>query len=380
MDISVFIAIPILLVGGSEFQTLCLVRVLQSAGFKITVCCYYEYDCTMVSKMESTGAKVMLMGLRRSDGMWHLHKRLRALLKEVCPDIVHIQYIAPGLLPIIAARLAGIKTVFATVHQPGRVHASKAKLLFKAAAKLCTVFFCNSKAVEESWFGDSQIFNSEKIDKKRKHFTIYNGVDVDEIDRIGKEAETERIRGSLNIKNKKVIGVVGRLRSEKGQAVLLKAMVDVINAFPDTVLLVVGDGPDSQHLKAMAVDLGIDNHVLWLGQKNQQEVFELYSVMDVVAVPSIFEGFGFTAAEAMAARVPVVATRVDGLCEVVADRVTGYLVNKEDSRDLALAIIALLSDSGMARRLGQNGNERTREKFSVDRFKELIIMAYGCYS
>jgi L-malate glycosyltransferase len=357
-------------------QTLNLVRVLLNANYRVTVCCYYEFDSSMVAQMENTGAEVLVMRLKRSDGMLSLTSKLETLFKKLKPDIIHVQYLAPGFLPIVGARLAKIPTIFATVHQPGRTYGWKAKLLLRTAARLCTAFFCNSKSVEESWFGDGELFDPDKTGSRRKHFTIYNGVDVDGIEKIAKSADREKIKEALNIGNKKVIGVVGRLRSEKGQAVLLNAMADVIKVLPDSVLLVVGDGPDRVYLEQISEKLDIDGHVLWLGQRTQREVFELYSIMDVVAVPSIFEGFGLTAAEAMAAMVPVVASRVDGLTEVVENDVTGVLVPTGDSASLASALTGLLSDSEKAREMVQKGQARVRELFSMEKFSQAIQKVY----
>lgn len=365
-----------LLVGGTEIQTLNLANVLISAGYQVTVCCYYEFDDSMVSLMKATGARVILMKLERSNGILSLIIKLKRLFKELQPDIVHVQYVAPGLLPVIAARLAKIPTIFATVHQPGRVYNWKAKLLLRTAARLCTAFFCNSKSVEESWFGDSEVFAPDRIGSKRKHFTIYNGIDVAKIESILKETDTNKIRKSLNIGDKKVVGIVGRLRGEKGQGVLLSAMADVIKVFPDSGLIVVGDGPDRMSLELRAKSLGLENNVLWLGQRDRNEVFQLYGIMDVVAVPSLFEGFGLTAAEAMAAGCPVVGTRVDGLAEIIEEGVTGYTVPVNDSGELAKALIKLLGNPENAEAMGSQGRDRVKNMFSVERFADLTIAAY----
>ena len=374
--IKVVIAIPVLLLGGTETQTLALVKILLLARYQITVCCYYEYDPAIVSQIEKTGARIVLMRLQRSDGMWYLVKKLRILLKEIRPDIVHVQYIAPGLVPIIAARLAEIRKIFATVHQPGRTYGLKEKLLINIALTLCTAFFCNSKAVEKSWFGDCELFTPDTTSLKRKHFTIYNSVDIDSIEKIAKNADREKIKESLDVGNKKVIGVVGRLRSEKGQALLLNAMVDVIKVFPDSMLLVVGDGPDRMSLELRAKSLGLASNILWFGQKSSEEVYRLYSIMDIVAVPSVFEGFGLVAAEAMAAGLPVVATKIDGLTEVVEDNKTGYLVPEGDSEALASALLKLLSNRTWAREMGLKGQARVRELFSMEKFSKAILGAY----
>ncbi|MDA8106172.1 MAG: glycosyltransferase family 4 protein, partial [Nitrospiraceae bacterium] len=101
------------------------------------------------------------------------------------------------------------------------------------------------------------------------------------------------------------------------------------------------------------------------------------------AVPSLFEGFGLSATEAMAAGVPVVATRVDGLSEVVEDRASGFLFNRGDSLDLAKAISDLLLDPQKANEMGQEGYRRVSEKFSFEKFRDSVTGAYkefGTYS
>jgi len=375
----VLITIPVLLVGGTEKQTLTLASVLLSGGYKVTVCCYYEADASMVSEMEKTGSEVILLGLKRADGLLSLLSKLRILFKKMEPDIVHVQYIAPGLIPVIAAKLAGIKTVFATVHQPGRVYGWKEKLLLRTAARLCTAFFCNSKAVEESWFGDSEIFDPNKKYKNRRHFTIYNAVDVDHIEQIIKKVDRGKFKKELGIDNKSVIGVVGRLRWEKGQDILLNAMPEVVKKIPNTVLLVVGDGPDRKSLEQRAKSLGLENNILWLGQRSAEEVYELYKVMDVVVVPSRFEGFGLTAAESIAAGCPVIASAVDGLAEVIQDGLTGLLFPSGDTKKLASLIIDLFADKKKALNIAGKGKNDIRNRGSLEKYDVLIISAYQKY-
>lgn len=378
----VFIATPVLCVGGTEIQTLSLVRILVGAGYHVTLCCYYEFDQSLVVQFKEAGSEVILLHLDRCNGrvrasrILQLITKLISIITKYHPDIVHVQYIAPGLIPIIAARLSGVKRVFATIHQPGRIYGLKAKVLIHIAAHLCDVFFCNSMSVEQSWFGSSEIFDPNKVDSRRKHFTIYNGVDVDKIERIAKETHKEEIRESLNIRDKKVVGVVGRLRSEKGQATLLASMKLVIKEIPNAVLLVVGDGPDRPYLEDMAKKIGIDSNVFWLGQKDPDDVFKFYSIMDVLAVPSLFEGFGLTAVEAMAAGVPVIGTGVDGLSEIIEDGVTGHLVLPQDRFMLARRLIELLTNKAQARKMGLASHQRAREMFSMELFAESTLPAY----
>lgn len=380
MSRSILICTPVLLVGGTEVQTLTLVQVLVDAGFVATVCCYYEYDLSMVAEAEKHGAEVKLMHLQRWSGLLILVVKLWILFRRLKPDVVHVQYLAPGLIPILAAKLAGIKGIFATVHQPGRPYGWKPKLLVRIAAQLCDAFFCNSKSVEKSWFGDSQIFDRRKVDLERNHFTVYNGVDSRRIERIVKRTDKNSKKESLKIRDKKVVGVVGRLREEKGQSVLLKSMKIVIKELPDTVLLVVGDGPDRRNLESAANAMGINGCVRWLGQRDPDEVVELYSIMDVVAVPSLFEGFGLAAVEAMAAGVPVVSSKVDGLSEIIKHKETGYLIPVGDYHELAKAVIQVLSNSEKSKEMGNKGRERVQELFSMEHYINSVISAYQCFS
>lgn len=376
MNLSVMISIPVLLVGGTEMQTLNLVRVLADNGYGVTVCCYYDHEASMVAVMEAAGARVVLLDLERSAGVLHLLDKLMRFFREEQPDIVHVQYIAPGLIPVLAARLARIPTIFATVHQPGRTYGWKAKLMLRTAAQLCTAFFCNSLAVEQSWFGDCSLFNPQQPSNP-KHCTIYNAVDVERISRIASETDRTVLRAELDLGDRPVVGVVGRLRWEKGQGVLLVAMAQVVRHIPTSLLMVVGDGPDRDGLQRQAERLGITDNVIWLGSQSAEEVFRLYSIMDVVAVPSIFEGFGLVAAEAMAAGLPVVGSAVDGLAEVIADHETGRLVPPQDAGALAAALIALLESPETAADMGRKGRQRVEEHFSLQRFSESTLAAYS---
>lgn len=379
MNPLVLIAIPVLLTGGTEAQTLTLVRVLAGAGYRVAVCCYHEHDQRVVEWFRVAGAEVTLLEIPRSAGLGEVLIRLLRFFRNARPETVHVQYMAPGFVPVLAARLALVPKVFATVHQPGRTHGAKARLLLRLAARFCTAFFCNSLAVEESWFGDSALLDPE-LARERHHWTIYNGVDVERIATIADRTDSKALRASLGIGERTTVGVVGRLRREKGQAVLLEAMAVVVRSVPDAVLLLVGDGPDGEALRERTKCLGIAESVLFLGRQEPEEVYRLLSVMDVVAVPSLFEGFGLTAAEAMAAARPVAASAVDGLTEVVANDVTGILVPANNAPELAASLVSLLTSREMARQMGRSGQERATLHFSVQKFSELTLAAYSAYS
>jgi len=375
-DGEILIAIPVLLVGGTELHTLALARALQSTGARVRVCCYYEHAPAMVRAFEKSGVEVTLLRLERAAGLWHLFRVLYRFFKQARPSVVHVQYVAPGLMPVTAAWAAGICTIFATVHQSGDRFGVRERMFFSVAARLCLAFFCVSRAVEDSWFGSSAVFSVESAAQGRRHFTIYNGVDTVASNDTSLAAASGELKANLGLAGRRIVGVVGRLRVEKGHALLLNALPLVLKAVPDATLLVVGDGPDREVLLAQARALGVMPRIVWTGERSPEDVLALYGLMDVVAVPSRFEGFGLSAAEAMAAGRPVVGTRVGGLCELIEDGVTGYLISPEDSTAFAAALIRVLRDPRDATIMGVRGHLRVSEKFSTERFAEAFVTAY----
>ncbi len=370
----VLIAIPVLLTGGTEVQTLALARALRKNGCRVTVCCYHEHERSMVERFEALGAQVLLLERARGDGLLRLVLELRRVFREVRPDAIHVQYLAPGLAAVLAARLAGARRVIATVHA---VHPSwKARLLLRAASVLCDAFQCVSQAVEAHWFGSSRIPEPSAIREWRGHYTMYNCVDADHVDVAAARAGRDRVRKEFGLAGP-TIGVVGRLSPEKGHRYLLEAVPEILEHVPAARVLVVGDGALRQELVELASRLGIQEKVVWMGRRPHDEVLRLYAAMDILALPSLREGFGLVAAEAMALGIPVVASAVQGLEEVVLKETTGLLVPPGDSRQLAAAVVRVLKAPSVAERLGSAAEARVREHFSVDRFEKNVALAYA---
>jgi glycosyltransferase involved in cell wall biosynthesis len=379
------VLIPVLLAGGTEAQTLYLVRALRSADYSVGVCCYFEANETVIQAFEREGTRVSLLRLGPSGQAHRLRSLLRVgravftHLRQTRPDVVHVQYLAPGLVSVLAARAARVPAVLATVHQPGDPYGAMARLSLRLAARLSTAFFCVSRAVERSWFGDSALFDPSSVGKRRR-FTLYDCVDVEQFAHGADQADTQAIREELGLAGHPVVGVVGRLRREKGHAVLLEALSLVVQSVPDVALLVVGDGQERAHLEERARGLGLDGHIVWLGARRPEELPGLYGVMDVVAIPSQFEGFGLVAVEAMAAARPVVAFATGGLTEIVADGISGKLVPPGDRIAFAGALVGLITDREGAVEKGKAGRKIVQSGFSQETFSSLILSAYRRYA
>jgi glycosyltransferase involved in cell wall biosynthesis len=210
-----------------------------------------------------------------------------------------------------------------------------------------------------------------RIDTK-KICLIENGVNLD---RFVGNISSSSIRESLGIKKGKiVIGTVGSLTKEKGHIYLLRAIPKVIESFPEMVFVFVGDGKESSNLERMVFKLGIIDKVIFAGMR--RDIPEILSILDVFVLPSLNEGLPIALLEAQAARVPVVATRVGAIPDVVKDRVTGILIPPEDPEAIAKSIVRVLSDRKGAHNMAQKGFERVRDNFSSEKMASKYIMIY----
>jgi len=210
-----------------------------------------------------------------------------------------------------------------------------------------------------------------RIDTK-KICLIENGVNLD---RFVGNISSSSIRESFGIKKGKiVIGTVGSLTKEKGHIYLLRAIPKVIESFPEMVFLFVGDGKESSNLERMVSKLGIEDKVIFAGMR--KDVPEILSILDVFVLPSLSEGLPLALLEAQAARVPVVATRVGAIPDVVKDRVTGILIPPEDPEAIAKSIVRVLSDRKGAHNMAQKGFERIRDNFSSEKMASKYIALY----
>ena len=214
------------------------------------------------------------------------------------------------------------------------------------------------------------------------------GVDMEEFG----PRPTQPVRRTLGLgAQQRVVLYAGRLERLKGADILLEAVAELARrpGFEDVVVLIAGDdsgdgsaqsdhpGGERGRLEAMARSLGVEHRVRFLGAMPHDDLAALYPVADVCVVPSRTESFGLVALEAQASGTPVVASAVGGLLDVVADGVTGYLVEDRSPRAFADRLARILSDDALRLRLGDAARERAAGftwKRSVDRLQAL----YDC--
>lgn len=197
---------------------------------------------------------------------------------------------------------------------------------------------------------------------------IRNGISLEPYDRI--QAERTRKRLIRRSEGRAVVGYVGRLSDDKGAGLLLEAGRDVLRQFPGTSLLLVGDGTQRNvyEIEFRSPD------VFFAGF--QREVQRCYSCMDIFVLPSYAEGLPMTILEAMASRLPVIATRVGQVPELVEDGQTGVLVNPGDKVQLAEAICRLIENPEESAKMGERGYARVAARYSAERMADAYLRLY----
>ena len=207
---------------------------------------------------------------------------------------------------------------------------------------------------------------------------IYNGVDLERFHAAPEASTRATWRHTWGLpENTPVVAGVGRLRQQKNFPLFLRVAREVLREIPQAVFVIAGEGPDRPDLEILARDLGIASKVHFLGYVS--DMTELYAGVDVLLMTSLAEGTPLTVLEAMAMGVPVVATRVDGMAEVLEDGVDAYLVPPGDLGAGARRTCRLLQDQALARQFSQAGQRKVRYHYSalsMTRQLEKIYLKY----
>ncbi len=185
------------------------------------------------------------------------------------------------------------------------------------------------------------------------------------------------------LEGRRVVLAVGRFVRRKGHVTLVAALPKILAQVPDAVLVMVGQGPMLHKAARLANALGVRDHAVFPGRLSDEEVAALYAICDVFALPTgqgeggQVEGFGLVFAEAQAYAKPVVAGRSGGVCDAVADGETGLLVDPTDADAVADAVVRVLTDSALARRLGEAGRARVARELNWAAFARRLMAEVG---
>jgi L-malate glycosyltransferase len=372
----VFIGIPCLSRGGTEIHSLSLAKIIQEEGHDVVLVCYHEYNQDFVDEIRSYRIAVSLLNISRRINLFSLFIQLYKYFKNQNPDIVHIQFIAPATVPILAAYFARIPKRITTMHQLGTPYGYKAHLLFKLSSSLCTRVIFVSSAVMQSWIGREHHFSSANLDSLRKRKGIvYTAFDLKEYVQVIPPSDHQICAADQNKSNKVLIGVISRLSYEKGIDIFLQSLHLLTNKYKDFHTTIIGSGPDYPELLIQAENLGINKYITWAGEMSHSNVIKNLIQFDIVVIPSRSEGFGLTAIEALSCGKLVIASNTGGLKEIIIDKINGLLFENGDSHDLAAKLVEVIFNKDIIvnhKSLATDINRR----FDISEFNQLVKLMY----
>jgi glycosyltransferase involved in cell wall biosynthesis len=350
------------MVGGAEEMVYNLVRYLPPR-FEPHVCCIHEAG-PIGEEIRRTGVPFTVLhlnpGLRRP---WDV-LRIKQYFDTTRPAIVHTFLLTASLYGRLSAIMARVPIVIGTevnIYERKRTHHAIAeRLLMKG-----------TDAVVAS-AGSVRDFYVEQVhaDPSRVE-VIYNAVDWKQVE---VTIQREAMRASLGVPvDAPVAGIIARLTEQKAHRVLFDAMT-LTPELASLHLVVVGDGELRDELHACVRDRGLGARVHFLGAR--RDLGNLLGTLDMFVMPSWWEGLPLSMVLAMGAGLPVIATRVAGIPEVVHDGETGLLVDPGDARALGVALARVVHEPGLGSRLGRAAQEFVRPRFGVDGYVRSVTALY----
>ncbi|MBE0691300.1 MAG: glycosyltransferase [Anaerolineae bacterium] len=356
-------------IAGAERHLLTLIPGLHARAVDTDLILLVEPERMLdeyVQLMETEGISVERRLIRRHFDPT-LIPWLIVRLRQRKPDILHTHLIHADLYGTLAAQFAGVRVVTSRHNDDPFRAKSPYRQILQFLWHLTDAGIAISSAVARFSI-ETEGAPADKLN------TIHYGI-VHRQHEVDKKAARAELRQELQLPpDALVIGIISRLIAQKGIDDGLHAFKLVLDDFPDAHLVIAGDGALRQTLGMEAERLQLSSHVHFLGWRSN--ALHVMAALDVFLMPSLWEGFGLTLLEAMSVSVPIVATTVSAIPEIVAHQETGLLVPPHDVKSLADSLILLLGDSALRQHMGMLGEDRLETFFSADRMIDQILAVY----
>jgi glycosyltransferase involved in cell wall biosynthesis len=354
----VFYLLDSLNVGGTETQAVELARRLNPASYEVTLGCLRARG-PLLEKLQGSSVSVAEFypkgGLDSPRGIYQL-LRLAVFLRRGKFAIVHTHDMWSNLMGVPAAYLARVPVIISSQRDLSHFDWYKGRRSWmRRIQNLSAVVLTNANAIRDGLIADDH-FAPAKVR------VVHNGVDLQSFRR------RPELRSKLfpGMEQNQLIVLVGNMHSDvKGHPWLIAAAPAIVREFPQARFVFAGDGEQRKDFEQQAVLLGLERHFLFLGRRS--DIPDVLACCDIAVLPSRAEGLPNAVLEYLAAGLPTVASGVGGNVEIIRDGAAGLLVPPEDSDALAAALLRLLRDPELARKLAEDGHRFVQENFSFER-------------
>jgi glycosyltransferase involved in cell wall biosynthesis len=343
--------------GGAENHMLLLAKNLNRERYSVSlVCSAYKQLDEWCKAFEDAGIRVYRLNVVHKHDPRH-RSQLKKILKKEMPHVLHLHLWNPGACRYAFTAFELTKTkLIATEHHPFVLRG--VKRTFKKACLRKT----HHTIVASNSMKDFMLEQYPELEGKIS--VVENGIDIESFENTIFNFRTQQ-RNSYRKENfncegnETVITSVAALQPHKGLKYLIEAYKDVQIKFPKTRLVIAGEGPERKSLEKLIRNLNLDNKVMLLG--NRDDIPFVLKASDLFVLPSISEAFGLVLLEAMAAKLPVIATNTGGIPEIIEDQKSGIIVEQKNSSALSEAICDLLRNEALQEKLAFVGNRRVRD-------------------
>lgn len=345
--------IPYFCFGGAETMCENLTYALKAMGHEVQVVSLYNDRTPIAARMEEAGVQIIYLDKKLGLDVSMVGK-LRKIMMQFQPDVVHthlniIKYAA------LAAKLAGVKRCVHTVHNVADKEAeSRSQMLINGTYFRLgwSVPVALSPLVKQSILDFYNLKDAPMV---------YNGVDLSRC----MQKTDYSLHGPTLIH-------VGRFNEQKNHECVLAAFQIILKAYPDATLKLLGDGERMEEIKKLAAAMGIAQRVIFVGSTT--DVYPYLQEADVFMLPSKYEGMPMTVIEAMGTGLPIVASNVGGLSDMIDDGRSGFLVDV-DAKATAEAVLKLLQSQSLRESFGREAKADSNQ-FSAQTMAEEYLKLY----
>lgn len=350
--------------GGVERRRLSLAKVFKKEGIHMTLVGTNKYG-NIAKQIEENGVEIIEIGDFEGPFHWASHKKVQKIIDDFKPHIIHGAVFEGVTMAAINGFIKKVPIILLEETSDPQNRSSKADFLLKIFSLVADKFIAIAPNVAD------YLRNKANVSSK-KVITINNGV---EIPRTVSDLEIQTLKDQFSIKDDDfIVGTVGRLFDDHKKITDIIQAMNILRDFNHIKLLIVGGGQDEDLLRQKAIDLGIKDKVIFTGY--QYDTAPYYKLMNVFCIASQREGFGLVAAEAMLHQLPVIATRVGGLQNVVVDGDTGILIRPHQPQEIADAIKKLYDSADLLKTYAENGYKRAMDNYTEDRYVKDVIDLY----
>jgi glycosyltransferase involved in cell wall biosynthesis len=330
--------------------------------FKVILICLKSPDGKsdiLKKKAEEIGVDVISVDVNSKIDFSSV-KHIRDILKNHQVKILHSHDFKSNLYGVMASKNLGIKRILTA---GGTTRDSMLKKLYVYMDETFTYKYYDYIVAVSREIYDKLVkknINQEKV------VVVENGIDESLYDY---DTDRENNITPFPIDNtNKVFAVIGRLFPDKAHRYFIEAFSDIKKAYPRSVALIIGEGPSEEEIRRQIIDLKLEDSVFLCGVR--KDMIYVYRNIDYLVLPSLTEGLPYVLLEAMLFKVPVLATDVGGIPNLIINSVTGYLVPPGDVESLKNGMENMLNDPEKVRDMSEEGYKLVKEKYSARRMAE----------